>query len=330
MIRTAWVLLLALLVHAVADAAEPSQPASLPAPSGIKPTMYCTGFAFAEGPAIDRDGNLYVVNYREWGTIGKITPEGAASILVDLRKKLPAEGDRLPSCNGLKIDDDGNLIGAETGTSQVVRISKDGQKVEVLAREVDGARLKGLNDVALDPQGNIYFANPGQRNVYRINKRDGSIDRLNSEPIGSNGIGVTPDGKYLVTADSEGIRLMILDLIEGKGQNQRELISFKPIGTPENLTPEESRKLTEKVGVPDGFVFDESGRLYVGMWTGKVVHAIEVPSGKLLATYPAGGSHATNVHFFGGDLYVTVAANEAVYKLPLGIRGWRYSKGCGY
>ena len=44
----------------------------------------------------------------------------------------------------------------------------------------------------------------------------------------------------------------------------------------------------------------------------------------------AGGSQATNVHFYNGDLYVTVAAKEAVFKLPLGGRGWRYSKGCGY
>lgn len=310
----------------VANAAEPK---ALPDPAKIKPTMYCTGFAFAEGPAIDRDGNLYVVNYREWGTIGKITPDGAASILVNLHKELPADGDKLPSCNGLKIDDDGNLVGAETGTSQVIRISKDGKQVEVLAREVDGVRLNGLNDVALDQKGNIYFANPGQRNVYRIN-RDSSIDRLNPEPIGSNGIGVTPDGKHLVTADSEGMRLMILDLVDGKGTNQRELISFKPAGTPELLSREERQKLMDKVGVPDGFVFDEFGRLYLGMWTGKVVHVIDVPSGKLLATYAAGGSQATNVHFYNGDLYVTVAANEAVYKLPLGIRGWRYSKGCGY
>lgn len=314
----------------VCAAAEPSKPTALPDAAKIKPTMYCTGFAFAEGPAIDRDGNLYVVNYRQWGTIGKIAPDGAASILVDLRKELPADGDKLPSCNGLKIDDDGNLIGAETGTSQVIRVSKDGKKVEVLAREVDGVRLNGLNDVALDQAGNIYFSNPGQQNVYRINRRAGSIDRLNSEPIGSNGIGVTPDGKHLITADSEGMRLMILDLVEGKGENQRELISFKPAGTPDKLAAEAKQKLIEQVGVPDGFVFDELGRLYVGMWTGEVVHAIEVPSGKLLATYPAGGSQATNVHFYHGDLYVTVAANEAVYKLPLGIRGWRYSKGCGY
>ena len=76
----------------------------------------------------------YVVNYREWGTIGKVHAPGLPPALFwsIWRKKLPADGDRLPSCNGLKIDDDGNLIGAETGTSQIIRISNEGQKVEVL------------------------------------------------------------------------------------------------------------------------------------------------------------------------------------------------------
>ena len=285
----------------------------LPDPAATKPALYCTGFAFAEGPAIDREGNLYVVNYRDWGTIGKITPDGSASILVDLRKVLPADGKNLPSCNGLKIDDDGDIIGAETGTSQIIKVAKDGSKVEVLVREVNGERLRGLNDVALDPKGNIYFANPGRKNVYRWNKADGSVTKLNPEPIGSNGIGLTPDGKHLVTADSEGKRLMILDMVDGKGTNPRVLL-----------------KMPGKDEVPDGFVFDESGRLYLGTWTGGVVHVVEVPSGKVLATYDAGGSRATNVHFFNGDLYVTVAAKEAVFKLPLGVRGWKYSRGCGY
>ena len=307
-------------------------PARLPEPSTIEPKLVCTGFEFAEGPAIDRQGNLFVVNYRHRGTVGKLTPDGAASIFIDLSKHLPADGKRQPSCNGLKIDDDGNLIGAETGTSQIIRISPDGQRVEVLVREVGGERLKGLNDVALDQAGNIYFSNPGQKNVYRWNKADASVDKLNPEPIGSNGIGVTPDGKHVVTADSEELRLMIFDLEDGRGTNQRELISFRPADVPKDkpLSREEFQRLAADVGVPDGFVFDEAGRLYVGMWTGAVVHAIEVPSGKLLATYNAGGSKATNVHFHRGDLYVTVAAKEAVFKLPLGIRGWQYSKGCGF
>ncbi|MFO0951706.1 MAG: hypothetical protein U0835_11275 [Isosphaeraceae bacterium] len=150
-----------------AGAAACADAPPLPEPATVKPALYCTGFAFAEGPAIDREGNLYVVNYREWGTIGKIAPDGTAKILVDLRKVLPSEGDQKPSCNGLKIDDEGNIIGAETGTSQVIRIARDGSKVEVLVREVNGERLRGLNDVALDQAGNIYFSNPGQKNVYR-------------------------------------------------------------------------------------------------------------------------------------------------------------------
>jgi gluconolactonase len=295
----------------------------------VRPILVGSGFEFAEGPAIDRDGNLFVVNYRERGTIGRITPDGAASIFIDLRKHLPADGDKLPSCNGLKIDDQGNLVGAETGTSQVIRIARDASKVEVLVRAVSGERLRGLNDVALDRAGNIYFSNPGQKNVYRWNKTDGSVDRLNPEPIGSNGIGVSPDGKYLVTADSSNGRLMILDLVDGKGQSPRVLISFWPAGS-ERLSPEQTKALAETIGVPDGFVFDEFGRLYVGMWAGGVVQVVEVPSGKPLATYRAGGSQTTNVHFYGGDLYVTTAAKQAVFRLPLGIRGWRYSQGCGF
>ncbi len=319
-----------LISAAPVSAAEPGSPTELPTRESVRPQLVCTGYAFAEGPAIDAEGNLYVVNYREWGTIGKFSPDGTAKILIDLRQHLPADGDRLPSCNGLKIDDDGNLVGAETGTSQIVRIPRDGSRVEVLVREVAGQRLDGLNDLALDGHGNIYFANPGQQNIYRWNESDGSVDRINPEPIGSNGIGITPDGMHVITADSGGMRLMIVDLEDGKGLRQRELVSFKPPSTPDPLPSGEFEQLAEDVGVPDGFVFDAAGRLYVGMWTGKVVHCIEVPSGKILATYDAGGSQATNVHFYEGDLYVTVAAKEAVFKLPLGIEGWRYSRACGY
>ncbi|MFO0910812.1 MAG: SMP-30/gluconolactonase/LRE family protein [Isosphaeraceae bacterium] len=311
--RIAVVSLVLVTISAAAPASTWAQAPALPDPATIKPALYCTGFAFAEGPAIDREGNLYVVNYREWGTIGKITPDGTASILVDLRKQLPSEGNARPSCNGLKIDNDGNIIGAETGTSQIIRIARDGSRVEVLVREVDGQRLRGLNDVALDPSGNIYFSNPGQKNVYRWNKATGTVDRLNPSPIGSNGIGITPDGKHLITADSDTKQLWILDMVDGKGTNPRVLL-----------------KMPGEKQVPDGFVFDEAGRLYLGTWTGGVVHVIEVPSGKILATYNAGGSQATNVHFYQGDLYVTVAAKEAVFRLPLGIRGWKYSAACGF
>ena len=41
--------------------------------------------------------------------------------------------------------------------------------------------------------------------------------------------------------------------------------------------------------VPDGMIFDAAGRLYVAMCTGGVINVVEVPSGKLLRQYDAGG-----------------------------------------
>jgi sugar lactone lactonase YvrE len=71
-------------------------------------------------------------------------------------------------------------------------------------------------------------------------------------------------------------------------------------------------------------IFDNAGRCYVGMWTGGVINVVEVPSGKLLRQYDAGGGKATNCHFFGPHLYVTIAAKEAVFRLKLDVDGHRY------
>src|SRR5688572_31354203 len=40
-----------------------------------KPRLFTDGI---EGPACDRDGNVYVVNFREQGTIGRVLPDGTA------------------------------------------------------------------------------------------------------------------------------------------------------------------------------------------------------------------------------------------------------------
>jgi len=110
---------------------------------------------------------------------------------------------------------------------------------------------------------------------------------------------------------------LIYDLSEeGKVSNRRVLIDF----------PAETEG--EIVGgkfVPDGMIFDAAGRLYVGMWTGGVVNVVGVPSGKLIRQYNAGGGRATNCHFHGGYLYVTVAAKEAVFRLKLGVKAFDYN-----
>ncbi len=291
----------------------------LPPAQAVRPELYATGFEFAEGPALDAAGNLFVVNYRGNGNIGRIAPDGTARVFCNLRELAPA-GDRKPQANGLKVDRQGRLVAADAGAGRLLRIAADGKRVEVLAERFDGRRFDVINDVALDLAGNIYFSDPGESNeksptgsIYRYDIKSQAVTRLDTGLAYPNGLAVTPDQKRLCLAESSTHRLLVYDLSpEGKVANRRVLAELpKREGKGEYL--------------PDGMIFDAAGRLYVATWTGGVICVFEVPSGKLLREYDAGGSQATNCHFHGGYLYTTVAAKEAVFRLKLGVEGFDHN-----
>jgi hypothetical protein len=147
-----------------AAAGRGAEPGDLPPSHSVRPELYATGFEFAEGPALDPAGNLFVVNYRGNGKIGRIAPDGTASVFCDLRELVPLEG-RLPQANGLKVDRQGRVLAADAGAARLLRIAPDGRTVEVLADRWQGNRFNALNDVALDLAGNIYFSDPGSSNA---------------------------------------------------------------------------------------------------------------------------------------------------------------------
>ena len=295
----------------------------LPPSHSIEPELYATGFAFAEGPALDRGGNLFAVNYRELGNIGRIAADGTASIWCVLQKVAPLEG-RRPQANGLKVGRFGRLIVADAGGGRLIRVAADGATAEVLADRYDGSRLRAVNDVALDAARNIYFTDPGGSSVdnpigcvFRFDTAN-RLTQLDNELAFPTGVGITPDQKHLCVAESERFRILIYDLeTDGSVTNRRVLIEF----------PEEDEgAIRGGKHFPDGLVFDEKGRLYVAMWTGRVINVVEVPSGKLIRQYSAGGNKATNCHFHGDYLYTTVVAKEAVFRLKLGVAGFDYRK----
>ncbi len=295
--------------------------AELPPSHQVAPQLYATGFEFAEGPAFDRDGNLYVVNYRGLGRIGRITTDGTASVWCDLNVLAPLEG-RRAQANGLKVDYDGRLIVADAGGGRLLRVSADGQDVEVLADRFNGRRFNAVNDVALDLQGNVYFSDPGGSSrekpvgsVYRFAVGTKQVSRLATGLAFPNGLAVTPDQQHLCLAESERQRILVFALHGDSVGEPRVLVEF----------PREDQGAIKGGDFsPDGMVFDAAGRLYVAMWTGGVINVVNLPDGKLLRQYDAGGTRATNVHFFGGALYVTVAAKEAVFRLPLDVQGFEY------
>jgi gluconolactonase len=302
--------------------------ADLPPSHSVKPELYATGFEFAEGPAFDRDGNLYVVNYRGNGKIGRITPDGAASVFCDLRQMTPAPAKgRNAQANGLKVDHEGRLLAADAGGGRLLRISvpEKGKPpvLEILADSFDGKPFDAPNDVSLDLLGNIYFTDPGNSNaknptgsLYRYDAKEKKVVKLDTGLAYPNGSAVTPDQKHFCLSESDRHRMLIYDRdAEGNLSNRRVLVDF--------TQPSEGNVTGDKI-VPDGIIFDAQGRLYVATWTGGVINVVDVPSGKLLRQYEAGGDWATNCHFRDGYLYVTVAKKEAVFRLKLGVDGAKY------
>jgi gluconolactonase len=205
-----------------------------------------------------------------------------------------------------------------------LRISEDGQQVEVLADRWEGTRFNILNDVALDLVGNIYFTDPGQSSkedptgsVYRYDITTKQVARLDTGLAYPNGLAVTVDQRHLCVGESQEYRVQIYDLTsDGEAKNRRVLVDF-PFET----------EGTFKGGrfFPDGMVFDAENRLYVAMWLGGVINVVDVKSGELLRQYDAGGSKATNCYLHDGWLYTTIAAKEAVFRQKLGVKAFDYN-----
>jgi gluconolactonase len=292
------VLVVALVGAAACAGAAP------PLPNKVEPYPVVADIAFAEGPIFDRAGNLYFVNYHALGTIGRRTADGTVSVWVHTGGQ----------ANGLKVDAEGNIIVADYGGKRILRIHPVTRRIETLTDSCDGRPYRGPNDVCLDLAGNIYFTDPTGSSqedpigaVYRVSApgREASrpiVSRLADGLAFPNGLAVSPDQKRLYVAESDTNRLLCWDLHpDGTLANKRVIMEFP--------TP-----------TLDGIMFDEAGRLWIARWTNKTVDVVDVEKGVLLKSYPAGGDQVTNLCWWGTDLYVTVAGQHSIHRLPVGVR----------
>lgn len=264
-----------------------------------KPKMLSNQFSFTEGPAADRQGNVYFTdqpnnNIWKYGTDGKLT------LFMDSTGR----------SNGMYFDRKGNLITCADEHDQLWSISPD-KKVQVLVTGFHGKRLNGPNDVWVAPNGGIYFTDPYyQRSYWKRTAPDIKSQNVYylppdaAEPVIAaddlqkpNGVVGTPDGKHLFIADIQAGKTYKYDIAKDGSLIHREL--FVNQGS-------------------DGLTIDEKGDLYL---TGKGV-TIYNPKGVKIGHISIPQPWTSNVCFGGKNrdqLFIT--ASKAVYMVQMEVKG---------
>jgi gluconolactonase len=301
-VRVGAQLLLAALVAGAADAQSPAAFGTSIAASGAKLTLLADTFKFTEGPAADKQGNVFFTdqpNNRilEWSVDGKLS-----TFMSDSGRS-----------NGMYFDDTGNLYVCADLNNQLWMIDPATRKVIVLVKDYNGKKLNGPNDVWVRPDGGIYLTDPFYKRdywtrggmeqpgqyVYYLTPDHKRLTRVIEDMKQPNGIIGTPDGKRLYVADIGGNKTYTYKI------NQDGTLSDK--------------KLFAGMG-SDGMTIDDRGDIYV---TGRGVTVFNA-QGEKIDYIPIDKPWTANITFGGKDrdtLFIT--ASDSLYSLKTRVHGTR-------
>lgn len=277
-----------------------SSPTSIVAP-GAKLTLLSNGFKFTEGPAADKEGNIFFTdqpNNRilEWSVDGKLT-----TYMSDAGR-----------ANGMYFDDAGNLYACADLHNQLWEISPS-KKVTVLVKNYKGKLLNGPNDVWVRPNGGIYFTDPfykrdywtrspmeqdGQH-VYYLSPDHKKLVRVINDLEQPNGIIGTPDGRRLYVADIKGNKTYTYLINEDGSLSDPKV--FVNMGS-------------------DGMTIDDHGDVYL---VGKGVTVFN-SRGEQIDKIPVPRPWTANITFGGKDRSVLfITASDSLYSIQTRVHGTR-------
>ena len=268
---------------------------------GGKVEVLSEGYSFTEGPAVDRDGNVFFTDQPNDRIVKYNAADGSFSDWLKPSGR----------SNGTYFDKDGNLLACADEKNELWSIAPD-KKVTVLIGDFDGKLLNGPNDLWIRPDGNLYFTDPlYARNywtrdkamqqpghfVYYFDKKAKRVTLVATDLTKPNGIVGTPDGKTLYVADI------------GAGKTYSYAIHAD--GSLSNKT------LFCELG-SDGMTIDNEGNVYL---TGKGVTVFD-KTGKQLTNIPSPEGWTGNVIFGGKNrdlLFIT--ASKRVFGVKMRVKG---------
>ncbi|MDR1813261.1 MAG: SMP-30/gluconolactonase/LRE family protein [Tannerella sp.] len=266
--------------------------------SGAAVKLLADGFAFTEGPAADRDGNVYFTDQPNNKIFKWSVKEG----------KLEVYSDDCGRANGLFFDRKGRLLSCSDLDNELWQWDMKGSH-RTLVSDFEGKKLNGPNDLWVNPKtGGIYFTDPlykrdywtrdpemqqdGQH-VYYLSPDYKTLIKVATDLKQPNGIIGTPDGKRLYVADIGAGKTYVFDIQKDATLDNKKL--FCEMGS-------------------DGMTIDRKGNVYL---TGRGVTVFN-PSGEKIAHIDVKANWTANVCFggkTGNTLFIT--ASEYLYSIEI-------------
>ncbi len=248
-----------------------------------------------EGPAFDRQGNLFVTSVRE-GRVYKVTPTKKVTIIFE-KKEIRVDGSAFHK--------DGRLFVCCL-TGELIAMNPDGSEITYIESRYHG-KPTTMNDLVFDANGNLYVSEFSGTAVEPI----GGVYRFSSdfkivEPVVENlakvnGVALSPDGNTLWL--NEEMKSLLLEV---------------------TLPPEGAYYLQARVrynfagGANDSMAVDIEGNIYIAIiFQGRVIilNKLGIPIANVLIPGRDEGEHltTTNVAFKPDtcEAYVTAASTDA-------------------
>lgn len=282
-------------------------------------------FAFSEGPAVDKQGNIFFTDQPndkifKWD----VTTKSLSTFLIGTGRS-----------NGMAFDKNGYLIACADMYGELWKIATNGNYT-VLIKNYNGKLLNGPNDVWINPVSNgLYITDPiFPRNywaigdprqqpweptrseqattgkgghVYYLASGSKTLVRVTSDAMGwdsnswPNGVVGTPDGKKLY-----------VNKWAGNNMGGTWVFDINADGTLTNM-----KKFVDMGG--DGMSMDEKGNVYISNGLG--ITAFD-PAGTQVLRIPIPGGATNNV--FGGPdnniLYITGPSSKLT-SIKMNVKG---------
>lgn len=253
-----------------------------------------------EGPAFDKNGQLYVVNYLHDGTIGKVADDGSCSMFIELPEGSIA--------NCILFDKQDNMLLPDFTGHNVLFVDMQTLKVSVFCHE---PRMFSPNDLCMNQNGQIFASDPdwntGIGQLWRI-ETDGKPVLIEQNMGTTNGIELSPDEKTLYLNESIQRKVWKYNVDENGNISGKELFySFDDFGL-------------------DGMKCDKKGNLYITRWEKGTIVVIS-PKGEFIREIPLKGKKCSNLVFGGKNgrtMYVTLQDRKCMEKVENNIPGKKF------